>query len=382
MLIDMEIKFNSYSYQEVVKGKTVNFTLLEGLTLPEKAKITSVACIPYIKSEDIVVTKLERGYDIPGGHVENSDNTLLDALKRELSEEVGLIIGDSVKIIGVISSDYYGSSKEDISYMVITTTQNIIKLEDDFEPQLESLGREVMSDKNFLAYYKAGDKTLMNILVMRARHILGKKQLNETREFFTTESEWDRSYANATWAFLNQNSDEYERLNNIVQYLENREIKEVLDIGCAYGNIASILSNSVNYLGIDIAPTIIQRNQKQSCFGESVKFHVSDFTKKGVIFDKKFDAIVASEILYYFNATKLNKFIENIKNNLAQDGILCVSMCRSDRSDIHPTDYYWKKIGEHFEKIEDIVFSGDTYTWDIAFYQKNNIWKKQIKISP
>lgn len=63
-------------------------------TLPDKDLCTAVFCLPKVK-EGLLLTKTKRGWELPGGHIEESEN-IVETLKRETLEEVGFSIQRAV----------------------------------------------------------------------------------------------------------------------------------------------------------------------------------------------------------------------------------------------------------------------------------------------
>lgn len=144
-------------------GQQVNFVLLEPLTVPALEKITSVAVVPFTPEGHIVAAVLDRGVDLPGGHMQEAENTIEETARREVMEEVGITLKD-LFVIKVIQSDYYGSAPDDLTYMIILTA--FVQELQTFTPNLESTGRLVLDIEDFLAQYTAGDREQMRSLVV------------------------------------------------------------------------------------------------------------------------------------------------------------------------------------------------------------------------
>lgn len=158
-----EIKFYS-----IVKGKKVNFCVLKNVdTVPVFSKVTSAAVIPFVEKNTMVATLLERGLDIPGGHVENSDSGIIQTIKREAYEEARISLADPLYLIGVISSDYRGKKPEQTTFMLITAGR--VNGMDDFVAEFESIDRKTVTTEEFLNSYKAGSQDMMREIILRAR---------------------------------------------------------------------------------------------------------------------------------------------------------------------------------------------------------------------
>lgn len=95
--------FASFSDNHPVLVKSIEKKVIEGAwgedsrwefclssTLPNKDLCTAVFCIPKVK-EGLLLTKTKRGWELPGGHIEESEN-IIETLKRETLEEVGFFI--------------------------------------------------------------------------------------------------------------------------------------------------------------------------------------------------------------------------------------------------------------------------------------------------
>jgi len=146
-------------------GQQVNFVLLEPDRVPAFEKITSVAVVPFTLEGRIVATVLDRGVDLPGGHVQETENTIEETARREAMEEAGITLKD-LFVVNVIQSDYYGSAPDDLTYMMILTA--FVDEFQPFTPGLESTGRFVLDIEDFLTQYIARDREWMRSMVTAA----------------------------------------------------------------------------------------------------------------------------------------------------------------------------------------------------------------------
>lgn len=153
---------------ETIKGKAVNLHLLKSVdSTPPLSRITSASVIPFVQQGMMVAAVLERGLDIPGGHIEADDGGVVPAIKREAYEEARISLVEPLHLIGVILSDYHGGGPEYATYMLIATGR--VAAMDDFVAEFESTGREVVTTGEFLGRYKAGSYEIMEEIIKRAR---------------------------------------------------------------------------------------------------------------------------------------------------------------------------------------------------------------------
>lgn len=106
----------------------------------------------------ILAIRNERGWDIPGGHVEPGESTL-DALKRELAEEAGASVKRTLPI-GTLAVP--GADK----VMLFFAADGIVL--EAFVPANDALGREVIPVDELISRYY-GDRNLMRDLIDKAR---------------------------------------------------------------------------------------------------------------------------------------------------------------------------------------------------------------------
>ena len=151
-------------------GQKVNFVYLDSDFVPPLEKITSVSVVPFMENGNIVTTVLRsRGIDIPRGHVLKDEKNIEETARRESYEEAFITLKD-IRIATVIQSDYYGSSDDELTYMVITTAM-VDKLEK-FILNPEANDRKIMSTEEFLLNYTAGDIEGMRQIIMSAKKLM------------------------------------------------------------------------------------------------------------------------------------------------------------------------------------------------------------------
>jgi 8-oxo-dGTP pyrophosphatase MutT (NUDIX family) len=150
-------------------GQKVNFVDLGNTFLPAFEKITSVLVVPFTQDGLIVCALLDRGIDLPGGHVQIGEVTCEETARREVMEEVGVSLGE-LKLVKVIQSDYYGSEPQQLTYLVVMTGFVEEILTSDYTH--ESLGRSIVDVEEFIAEYQAGNREDMQRIVLDAKRLL------------------------------------------------------------------------------------------------------------------------------------------------------------------------------------------------------------------
>lgn len=119
----------------------------ENKVFPKPELISAVFLIA-LKGSKILAIKNERGWDIPGGHIENGE-TPEEALIREVQEEAGVVFSNA-KLLAIIESDNPDTYKDKV--MLIYTTQNFTL--EEFMPSEDAFSREVIEIENFLEKYR------------------------------------------------------------------------------------------------------------------------------------------------------------------------------------------------------------------------------------
>ncbi len=119
----------------------------ENTTFPPRELHSAVFLIA-IEGTKILAIKNEKGWDIPGGHIEEGES-YQEALVREVAEEAGAIFSDP-KLLAIVESDNQDVYKDKV--MFIFTTDNFELGE--FTPSEDALDREVIEIKDFLERYE------------------------------------------------------------------------------------------------------------------------------------------------------------------------------------------------------------------------------------
>jgi 8-oxo-dGTP pyrophosphatase MutT (NUDIX family) len=163
----MEKTVNDRRRRVVVRGQMSNIVPLGAAFHPPFDKVTSVGVVPFTDEGLIVAALLQRGVDLPGGHVQEGERTIEEVARREALEEAGITLRE-VQAAEVLQSDYYGP--DDLTYMVLTTA--FVDEYRPFVPNEASQGRITLSVEEVLAGYTAGDVEGTRHLIAAAHTVL------------------------------------------------------------------------------------------------------------------------------------------------------------------------------------------------------------------
>ncbi len=130
---------------------------------PPIDRVTSAAAVAITDDGRLVLAELDRGPDIPGGHVRRDETLADDTVRREAWEEIRARLGE-LRPVEVIESDHFGP--DDLTYMVIRAAR-VTELAP-WVATHESAGRLVIPPEDFLRRYRGDDPALMRHLVTAA----------------------------------------------------------------------------------------------------------------------------------------------------------------------------------------------------------------------
>jgi 8-oxo-dGTP diphosphatase len=143
--------------------RQVVFMLMGAGYEPEFAAVTSAAVVAVTDDDRLVIALLDRGPDIPGGHVEPDDASPEETIRRETWEEVRVRLGPLTRI-DVIQTNYNGP--DDLTYMVICAAR--VTEVAPWEAGFESAGRSFMEPADFLTQYRGDIPVIMGTWVNSA----------------------------------------------------------------------------------------------------------------------------------------------------------------------------------------------------------------------
>lgn len=123
--------------------------------LPEDINVSAVICLAFDEEGKLLVVKNKRGWDLPGGHVEEGES-LLEALSREVMEEA----------CATISSPEIFLTATGTRTMVFYTAR--IKELLPFDPKDETTERLIVSPDKFKEIYEGGMPELLDYAIMAA----------------------------------------------------------------------------------------------------------------------------------------------------------------------------------------------------------------------
>lgn len=141
----------------------------ENTILPERRLQSAVFLIAIRNGVEMLAIENERGWDIPGGHLEG-DETTHEGLVREVLEEGGATF-ENEKLLAIIESDTQGKYKDKV--MLVYYADNFELGE--FTPSEDAFSREVIEVDEFIKRYSQSHAGLDLInMVRQAQELLGK----------------------------------------------------------------------------------------------------------------------------------------------------------------------------------------------------------------
>lgn len=150
------------------------------------------------------------------------------------------------------------------------------------------------------------------------------------RGFFLTKEEkfYENFFVhNPEWNNCNPNADEMDRWNTIRQLIpdSNKTIR-ILEVGCGRGWMTNLLSQYGNAEGIDPVKGVIRHAKRLYPKISFQSGYIDKLTKAG----KKFNLIVASEVIEHIPHNLKNNFISDLNTLLLTDGFLIITTPRKE----------------------------------------------------
>ena len=133
----------------------VNF-ITKDMPLPERKSVSAVFLIGFIDGQ-IIAARNERGWDVPGGHVEPNDPDIFATLQREAMEESGVTVKTAVPY-ALLRFE----GRED--QMLFYASDDCVLGE--FTPSKDAFERKLMATDEFIPLYH-WKKDVMELLVKR-----------------------------------------------------------------------------------------------------------------------------------------------------------------------------------------------------------------------
>jgi len=131
------------------------------ISLPHLNQVSAVFLIAF-DNDQVLSCQNERGWDIPGGHVEPGES-LIECLQREVEEEAGASFDLAIPFATLAFEDSGGL------VMLFYATKHV-KLKD-FKPLADAFARGFKMIPELLNLYQ-GDKELLNKILQQAKAVL------------------------------------------------------------------------------------------------------------------------------------------------------------------------------------------------------------------
>jgi len=152
----------------------------------------------------------------------------------------------------------------------------------------------------------------------------------------------------------------------------------VIELGCGDGNQTSLLENKVNYLGLDISPTIIERNLEKFNSDPSKDFLVFDSTRqKNIGTFLSADMAISLDVLYHLVEPEIYESYLKTLFNIAKEYVVIYA---SDNENIKTKDAHVRiraftpYIAENFKDFQLIRKIENRYHSDEWGKSGTNEW--------
>jgi 2-polyprenyl-3-methyl-5-hydroxy-6-metoxy-1,4-benzoquinol methylase len=122
---------------------------------------------------------------------------------------------------------------------------------------------------------------------------------------------WDKS----SWL----SSKEYfeELSSQLIEFLDIREEKKILDVGCGRGHLLESLANKVNFIHKPIGVEPVKHENTISQRIEIINSSINFFLQNN---NSKFDLVILKQVLHLLNSNEREYFYQEIKKYLNNNG--------------------------------------------------------------
>ena len=122
---------------------------------------------------------------------------------------------------------------------------------------------------------------------------------------------WDKS----SWL----SSKEYfeELSSQLIEFLDIREEKKILDVGCGRGHLLESLANKVNFIHKPIGVEPVKHEDSISQKTQIINSSINSFLQEN---DSKFDLVILKQVLHLLNSNEREYFYQEIKKYLNNNG--------------------------------------------------------------
>lgn len=179
----------------------------------------------------------------------------------------------------------------------------------------------------WLGHRVAGSRKLAFLDADRPWHAL-RREISNAWNLFVVNSprRWEAMYAAGHWDCLRHGAQRPRHYIISSLVLDRFPAgAAVLDVGCGQGVLYPLLRGvGASYHGIDFAKSAIQECVRNFRGDPRCSFEEADITAYQT--DRRFDAVVLNEVLYYLSPTSVAPLLRRAAALLRADGIIVVSM--------------------------------------------------------
>lgn len=129
------------------KKTPLDLTWLAPADLDTVGEVFAAMVVPFTPDGDVVVARLRRGLELPGGNVEPYDRDLPETVRREAWEEARIVLAD-LTLLHVVRMEHRHGQGPTRHVAVYT---GMVAWLPPFVREAESLGRLVMSPDEFVS---------------------------------------------------------------------------------------------------------------------------------------------------------------------------------------------------------------------------------------